>query len=119
MMCKYSSRWKLRGGRQQPHNNKLETSKVDDSGYAFKINNDTQATRPFFRVYSGQLQSETMLTATPRAANAERTSDSNPAHALRQLFALVGVHAQDAADALALAARGVHDHRRRSASCPE
>ena len=48
--------------------------------------------------------------AGARVAKADRRVDVAGV-ALGELFALVGVHAQDAADALALAARRVHDHR--------
>jgi elongation factor G len=54
-----------------PDNNKPETRKADDSepfaGYAFKIINDPHGNLTFFRVYSGQLQSGTMVTNSTRS----------------------------------------------------
>src|SRR6185503_2609701 len=53
-----------------PDNNKPETRKADDSepfaGYAFKIINDPHGNLTFFRVYSGQLQSGTMVLNSTR-----------------------------------------------------
>jgi elongation factor G len=53
-----------------PDNNKPEIRKADDSepfaGYAFKIINDPHGNLTFFRVYSGQLQSGTMVMNTTR-----------------------------------------------------
>jgi elongation factor G len=53
-----------------PDNNKPEVRKADDNepfaGYAFKIINDPHGNLTFFRVYSGQLQSGTMVMNTTR-----------------------------------------------------
>jgi elongation factor G len=53
-----------------PDNNKPEIRKADDNepfaGYAFKIINDPHGNLTFFRVYSGQLQSGTMVMNTTR-----------------------------------------------------
>jgi len=54
-----------------PNNNKTEARKADDSepfaGYAFKIINDPHGNLTFFRVYSGQLQSGTMVMNSTRS----------------------------------------------------
>jgi elongation factor G len=54
-----------------PYNDKPEIRKVDDSepfaGYAFKIINDPHGNLTFFRVYSGQLQSGTMVMNSTRS----------------------------------------------------
>jgi elongation factor G len=54
-----------------PDNNKSELRKADDSepfaGYAFKIINDPHGNLTFFRVYSGQLQSGTMVMNSTRS----------------------------------------------------
>jgi elongation factor G len=53
-----------------PDNNKTETRAPDDTqpfaGYAFKIINDPHGNLTFFRVYSGQLQSGTMVMNSTR-----------------------------------------------------
>jgi elongation factor G len=53
-----------------PDNGKTETRSADDSqpfaGYAFKIINDPHGNLTFFRVYSGQLQSGTMVMNSTR-----------------------------------------------------
>jgi elongation factor G len=53
-----------------PNNDKPELRKADDSepfaGYAFKIINDPHGNLTFFRVYSGQLQSGTMVLNSTR-----------------------------------------------------
>jgi elongation factor G len=54
-----------------PDNNKPEIRKADDSepfaGYAFKIINDPHGNLTFFRVYSGQLSSGTMVLNSTRS----------------------------------------------------
>jgi elongation factor G len=54
-----------------PDNNKPELRKADDSepfaGYAFKIINDPHGNLTFFRVYSGQLSSGTMVLNSTRS----------------------------------------------------
>ena len=53
-----------------PHNDKPEIRKADDgepfAGYAFKIINDPHGNLTFFRVYSGQLTSGTMVMNSTR-----------------------------------------------------
>ena len=54
-----------------PDNNKPEIRRADDSepfaGYAFKIINDPHGNLTFFRVYSGQLESGTMVSNSTRS----------------------------------------------------
>jgi elongation factor G len=54
-----------------PNNDKPEQRKADDNepfaGYAFKIINDPHGNLTFFRVYSGQLQSGTMVMNSTRS----------------------------------------------------